>query len=90
MDDILRVALHSERLASACRSVDKYGAVLAVEERVAEGVALDLLVDVALSGLGVEHFLETVDLLLEAAAFGGLRSPDTLSHHDLRFVPIND
>ena len=41
MDNILSVSLHCKRLSCTSRSIDKYGAILSIDERVAEHATID-------------------------------------------------
>ena len=80
MDNILCVPLHSKGLTSACRSINKDGAILTFQKCVTEILAFYFFKDLLLSRGWVEHFFERVYLLFIAS--------DILSDTDLGLCPV--
>ena len=82
MDNILSISLHCKGLTSACRSINKDGAILTFQKCVTERLTLHFLKDLLLSWSRVEHFFERVYFLFIAS--------DVLSDTDLGLGPVHN
>ena len=84
MDYVFSVTLHCEGLASTSRSVDKNGAVLTVEEGIAQVKSIAVVKNFLLRRYRVEHLLKREQLLLL------LCGTEALADDDLCLVAIDD
>ena len=64
VDDLLCITLHRKCFPSACRPIDKYGAVLPIQKRIAQHAAVDFRKNALLGGVRIEHLFKLVDFLV--------------------------